>query len=146
MTRHLVLLFTVLVLAPLAASAQTTKPSNCPAASLCESLHQQYLLASKGDKQATKEFLVLFMKLVPKYDCMRSFDTAPVPAIWLCGDDIQFEAYCQFVADSEDRDLKRFFASPEFRSVLDGAVAEFYYKRSEEAEQKLKSPPKPRTK
>ena len=78
-------------------------------------------------------------KLLSKYDCKRSFDTMPVPAIWLFG--AAMEDYIkllyqlasgknrtfagQWFAD-ERRKARVIFLSPEFRAVLDGAMAEEY--------------------
>ncbi len=79
-------------------------------------------------------------KLFPKYDCKRSFDTGPVPAIWLF--DAAFEDYIKLLYElatgknrtfdgkwfaKEKAKARTILLSPEFRAVLDGHMAEEYF-------------------
>jgi hypothetical protein len=78
--------------------------------------------------------------LFPRYECMRSFDTDPVPAIWLFGaageDYIEMLYQLALGTDGiygsnwfskEHTTAREVFLSPEFKAVLDGALAENYY-------------------
>jgi len=86
----------------------------------------------------------LFIDSIPallgKYDCKRSFDTQPVPALWLF--DAAAEDYIQLIYQMasksnpvfneqwfmrESVDAEKIFLSPEFKLVLDGHMAEEYY-------------------
>ena len=77
--------------------------------------------------------------LFPKYDCQRSFDTAPVPAIWLFGaasEDYYRLLYHLAIGKKGIFDshlfseacekAKKIFLGDEFEEVLDGAIAEEY--------------------
>ena len=91
-------------------------------------------------------FVDNFKEILLKYDCKRSFDTAPVPALWLFG--AAYEDYIDLIyelskrpANKERRDwfdagkrAKEIFLSGEFRSVLDGHMAEEYFPLIEQLE------------
>jgi len=85
-------------------------------------------------------FLEKLEQILPRYDCKRSFDTGPVPAIWLFG--AASEDYIRLLYElasgsnpmysdnwfaDESARAKAIFLSEEFRAVLDGAMAEEYY-------------------
>ena len=85
-------------------------------------------------------FLDRVVTLFPRYNCKRSFDTDAVPAIWLF--DAASEDYIKLIYDlatkknpifegqwfiKESAQAKKIFLSPEFRSILDGHLAEDYY-------------------
>jgi hypothetical protein len=85
-------------------------------------------------------FLGSIVTLFPRYNCKRSFDTEPVPAIWLF--DAASEDYIKLIYElatqsnpifegqwfaKEAVQAKEIFLSPEFKSVLDGHMAEDYY-------------------
>ncbi len=88
-------------------------------------------------------FLGEFRSLIPTYDCRRSFDTGPVPALWLA--EAALEDYVRLafkLAKREDsfsnpeyvsvaREARALVVSKEFRSVLDGSLAEEYLPVSE---------------
>ena len=78
--------------------------------------------------------------LFPKYNCMRSFDNEPVPAIWLF--DAASEDYIQLIYEMASRSnpifndqsfknevaqAKEIFLSQQFKQILDGHLAEKYY-------------------
>ena len=86
--------------------------------------------------------------LFPRYNCQRSFDTGPVPAIWLFG--AAAEDYHRLLYQlALGRDVKfagkwfeevrgkakAIFLSNDFRSVLDGAIAEEFLPLIEEMKQ-----------
>ncbi len=85
-------------------------------------------------------FVKSIVTLFPKYNCMRSFDTEPVPALWLF--DAASEDYIKLLYEmasgknkmfndmrfsNETFIAKEIFLSQEFREVLDGHIAEKYY-------------------
>ena len=85
-------------------------------------------------------FVKKVVELFPRYNCKRSFDTSPVPAIWLF--DAASEDYVQLIYElatkskpvfdgkwfePESSQAKKIFLSSEFKSVLDGHLAEKYY-------------------
>ena len=91
----------------------------------------------------------LFVEKIPllfhKYNCQRDFDTAPVPAIWLFGATAEdyYELLYQLAigkkgtfdsrwfSNAHDK-AREIFLSDDFKSVLDGAIAEEYYPLIEE--------------
>jgi hypothetical protein len=77
----------------------------------------------------------VFQQLVPKFDCQRSFDDAPVPALWLA-DDAALEDYVHLLSRLKTPPAKALFGSAAFRAVLDGALAEEYGPLSHKSEQK----------
>jgi hypothetical protein len=85
-------------------------------------------------------------ELAPRYDCKRSFDTAPVPAVWVCDEmsrglyPTPMEKAAETLSKLKSKKGRRFFASPEFRSTLDGDIAEQYLSKSEAAAKKAKQP------
>ncbi len=113
----------------------------CPAPALCADLEKNYL-ACRFNTHAKEclEFIQILKHLSPIYDCSRSFDRGHVPAIWLCGQNRRKggasydEAYYNLLSKLRLKEAKEYFASPLFRSVLDGAMAEEYYERSEKLE------------
>jgi hypothetical protein len=106
----------------------------CPAPTVLPILERAYQSCASSRRQCTL-FVEAFREVIPRYDCKRDFDTAPVPAIWLAGDR-QFEKYVALVARLRTPGARKLFASPEFRSVLDGDVAEQYGNRSRAAERR----------
>ena len=75
-----------------------------------------------------------------KYDCKRSFDTSPVPAIWLF--DAASEDYIRLIYEMASQrnpifegkwfkkeviTAKEVFLSQNFKSILDGHMTEEYY-------------------
>ena len=106
----------------------------CPAGRLLPGFDASYHECSNGFQNGScGKFVQTFTQLLPKFDCQRSFDTAPVPAIWLAND-AAFEDYVRLLSKLKQPDARRLFASPEFRAVLDGATAEEYVPLSLKAE------------
>lgn len=127
----------------------------CPAPKLLPILDAAYHSCRHYADGSCERFVETFRKLLPKYDCQRSFDGDSVPAIWLSSDG-EMDDYVDLLwrmSSSRDQmfanesfpkekeaiaEAKRLFASEEFRSVLDGALAEEYEPRSKKLETQLK--------
>jgi hypothetical protein len=122
--------------------AQDVTPVPCPAQQLCPLIAAQFTTCTKEhDRTACRAFVESFRKLTARYDCRRSLDTAPVPAAWLCEQtdpkgDVLFR-YIDLLRSLDSLEAKRFFASPQFRGILDGHLAETYLKQSLEQEKRL---------
>ena len=122
----------------------------CPAEHLCPVLEKAYQ-DCKSSKERTRcvEFVETMRKLSPLYDCQRSFDSTPtvnyiVPALWICGethrenDEPVTDQYLEFLSKLRLPEARAYFASKEFRRVLDGHYAEMYLEASEKLESELK--------
>ena len=85
-------------------------------------------------------FIKTLEQILPRYDCKRSFDTSPVPAIWLFGAASKdyIELLYELASGADPMYSSNWFAdvsasarviflSEEFRAVLDGTMAEEYY-------------------
>ena len=119
----------------------------CPAVHLCPNLERYYQACKQTHQLAECDaFVATFRKLTPKYDCQRSFDHTPtadytVPAVWVCKE-IQedrpqravLEEYIELLRKLKSNDARHFFASAEFRNVLDGYLAEEHRDASLRAE------------
>jgi len=120
----------------------STETMECPAKSLLPKLDYAYHECSNGYANGScDEFVRVFEELIPEYNCQRSFDNAPVPAIWLAGS-APLEDYIEliyhlainkdgfydyFKYDRAKSEAKRMFTSDEFfLTVIDGALAEEY--------------------
>ena len=157
-----IFLFTAFIAAPLRVPLNVTgtfalegqSSVTCPASKLLPALDAAYHVCSHGfdNYDSCESFVQTFGQLLPKYDCRRSFDNDPVPAVWLAGD-AELDDYVHLLwrlSSSPDKmiaasqfskeisDAKKLFSSKEFRNVLDGELAEDYMARSEELERKLK--------
>lgn len=132
-------------------SAAVAQPT-CPASTVLPELDAAYHACGHYADENCHNFIAAFKKVTGRYDCKRSFDTGPgsVPAIWLAGDGAledyvhlvwllstkkQFKSKLYRGVDVEARD---FFASSEFRGVLDGALAEEYSEKSRAMASSLK--------
>ena len=57
----------------------------CPSQELCPKFIATINSCSANHKsKSCDDFVNTFRKLTPRFDCQRSFDTNPVPAVWLC--------------------------------------------------------------
>ncbi|WP_426701362.1 hypothetical protein ACPPVV_18735 [Rhodanobacter sp. Col0626] len=83
------------------------------------------------------KFVQIFAQLLPKFDCQRPFDTAPVPALWI-GNSAAFEDYVHLLSHLKSPEAIELFSSAQFRAVLDGAMAEEYVPLSLKAERALR--------
>jgi len=115
----------------------------CPAKELCPLLDQAFESCYTTKKEEVCSiYIQIFKKLVDNYDCQRSFDNTPtkkyiVPAYWIC-DASKSWAYIELLSKLELPEAQEFFASSEFRSILDGEIAEGFIDLSLERERKLK--------
>ncbi|HUK12824.1 MAG TPA: hypothetical protein VLW17_05935 [Thermoanaerobaculaceae bacterium] len=125
--------------------AQDVTPAPCPAQQLCPLIAAQFTTCAKERGQAAcAAFVASFRKLAGTYDCKRPFDTAPVPAAWLCEQadpkrDILFQ-YIDLLRSLHTLEASVFFASAEFRGMLDGHLAEIYLKESLDQQKRLAQP------
>ncbi len=117
----------------------------CPSEELCPQMEKEYQECYKNrQSSACTAFLQTFKKLLPTYDCHRSFDTDSVPAVWLCegqrADDKrgELEDYVELLSQLKTQESNRLFGSEKFRQILDGALAEDYYDKSVKVEKKMK--------
>ena len=123
----------------------------CPATRLCPDLEKYYQACkSENEPNVCNSFVATFRKLAGKYDCQRSFDHTPtadyiVPAVWVCREGLNigetrsiFEEYIVFLQKLNSGEARCFFASPEFRGILDGEYAELFYEKSLSAEKTIK--------
>jgi hypothetical protein len=110
----------------------------CPAKVLLPKLDLAYHQCNNGNEKSCKTFVALFRQALPEYDCQRDFDKDYlVPALWLA--DAADEDYIRLLSKLELPEARLLFASPEFREVLDGALAEEYEPLSLRAEKQLKA-------
>ena len=122
----------------------------CPARRLCPDLDKYYQTCSRTHaSEACDSFVKIFRQLVPKYDCQRSFDHTPtkdytVPAVWVCGEILAargerpiFEESIKLLQELRSNDARSFFGSADFRSILDGELAETYPGTSLQAEKDM---------
>jgi hypothetical protein len=115
----------------------------CPAKELCPLLDQAFEGCYTTKKEGVCSiYIQIFKKLVDNYDCQRSFDNTStekysVPAYWIC-DALKSWAYLELLSKLELPEAQKFFASSEFRSMLDGETAEGFLDLSLERERKLK--------
>ena len=124
-------------------SIAVAKAEQCPFPDIYIEFDRSYHQCINGQVRkgvSCDRFVENIEKLFPRYDCKRSFDTAPVPAIWLF--DVAMEDYIKLLYELASSKNKTFdgqwftkektkaraiFLSPEFRAVLDGHMAEEYY-------------------
>jgi hypothetical protein len=119
------------------------KTKSCPASTLCLKIHDQYKRAKAGDTKARDNFVELLETAFPKYDCKRSYDRNPVPAVWLCEEvpgivSTDVENWFFSLSRTPTRKARELYASNRFRAVLDGALAELFFDDSLKAEKELK--------
>jgi hypothetical protein len=113
--------------------------STCPAERLLPKLDSAFQTC-KANRGTCSEFIDVLNQLLPRYDCRRPHDTAPVPAIWLAGDD-RLEAYFSLLSKLKTVAARSVFGSSPFRDALDGHLAEEYFEKSIAVQMKLESKP-----
>ena len=123
-----------------APAEMTTFNQVCPAPELLPRLEAEYQSCLREQRAGCDAFVDTYRKLLPEYDCQRSFDATPrvnyiVPAIWLSRD---HEKYVALLSKLKSKSARGLFASPEFRRTLDGYVAEMYLEKSEALERELR--------
>jgi hypothetical protein len=98
----------------------------CPAPALLPQLDANYHECHRGFQNGScDKFVDLFRRLLPRSDCQRSFDTGPVPALWLA-DSAAMEDYVHLLSRLNTPKAKALFGSAAFREILNGALAEEY--------------------
>lgn len=116
---------------------------NCPFPGMYIEIDRSYHECANGYVKEGANcdlFLEKIEKLFPRYNCKRSYDTAPVPAIWLFGaaseDYIKLlyelaagvnKPFNNKLFEKQRVRAKEIFLSPNFRSVLEGYLAEEYF-------------------
>lgn len=131
------------VFAKAAPLGMTQFNKSCPAPAECEKLREaQNQCRSKAGEvhEACHEFIQIYRRLLPEYDCERPEDYNPqqpqvVPALWLCQN---FEEATQWLSQMKSKGARRLFGSENFRRILDGDMAEAYLAKSKQVEQTLK--------
>jgi hypothetical protein len=109
----------------------------CPARDLLPKLDLAYHRCNNGHSESCGPFVSLFRQALPEYDCHREFDQDyVVPVLWLA--DAAEEDYIRLLSRLQLPAARQLFASPEFREVLDGSLAEEYGPLSRKADKKLK--------
>jgi len=115
----------------------------CPAKEFCPKLNQFYhSCKEKRDPDICVNYVKTLKKLIPVYDCQRLYDRTPtknyiVPAFWLC-DSSKLWNYTKFLSELDFIEAQNLFSSPEFRSVLDGELAEGFYEMSYQRQKSIK--------
>ncbi len=103
---------------------------DCPAKQLCPVLvkNMQQCTTRPGSKSCDV-FIDTARHLTPRHQCRREFDRSPVPAIWICDEMMKssvLEDVMHLLKRTKTKSARQFYRSSEFRSVLDGALAEEY--------------------
>lgn len=120
-------------------SKQKEKPFEyCEAHSNCSDFRDYEAKCRTGQNEKDcREFVGLFEKLAVKNDCRRKFDKEPVPSVWICDEDVEettfpklFERSAKTLSKLKYPFARKFYGSKEFRSTLDGAVAEDHSEES----------------
>lgn len=109
----------------------------CPANELLPKLDLAYHRCNNGRQESCESFVTFFRQALPEYDCQRDFDKDYVVSVlWLA--DAADEDYTRLLSRLKLPHAQQLFASPEFRDVLGGALAEEYGPLSRKAEKGLK--------
>ena len=118
----------------------------CPSNNLFPEFDRSYHECSHGFANKSCDlFVELFEKLIPEYDCQRSFDSTKdkkyiVPAIWLFGSSAledyvnllyklasnKDKMYSDVFFHSAKEAARNIFISDKFTKILDGHLAEEY--------------------
>ncbi len=115
------------------------KMSICKDHEFCQPLREFEAKCREEKKEKDcKNFVLFFEKLAVITDCTRSFDKKHiVPSIWLCDQDSVEASYPKLAERSANTlsQLKfsfaqKFYRSKEFRSILDGELAEQHRQKS----------------
>lgn len=114
-------------------SLVSVSQANCPTAHLLNELYiADAQCSATKSSDACPRFIDLFEELIPAHNCRRSFDSKPVPAIWLAGNG-QLEQYVAHLSKMKSKNAVALFSSSKFRAILDGSLAEEYAPLSERA-------------
>jgi hypothetical protein len=118
---------------------------SCPELVLCPKIIKLEKECSENyEEDYCTEFVETYKKLTTRSTCMRSFDTSPVPAIWVCGKENEYPSVFSHsnvlleMLSLKFSIAKKFFESNQFRDILSGESAEAYTNRSLALENELK--------
>ena len=115
----------------------------CPAKKICPDLDKEYQSCKDNSNLvACLKYIETLKKLIPIYDCQRPFDHTPekdyiVPAFWLCNERKLWD-YIELLSNLTIKEAQELFSSSNFRSILDGELAEGFYYLSVKREKALK--------
>jgi hypothetical protein len=121
---------------------------NCPDAKYFARIQKAYkeCVAHPKDNKKIIAFVDLLEHVMHKYDCRRSYDSAPVPAWWMCDrgtgglcNEEDVNKWFTFISKSRNMYARKLFASTLFRSTLDGESAEQFSEDSVKVERELAS-------
>lgn len=101
---------------------------SCPAPAECSKMSEAQDRCADKRIGACREFVRIYKKLLPEYDCQRPQDAQAepkliVPAIWLCEN---HESALEFLSHLNTRAARYLFHSEALRDSLDGDLAERY--------------------
>jgi len=118
----IMLAFSLDLLAKTAPSEMKVFNQACPAPKLCSIVTRLHARCIKNKKDCDL-FVYEFAKLLPEYDCQRSFDVTPkekyiVPALWMCSNR---EELLDFISRLQTPNSRRLFGSGKLRAALMGA-------------------------
>jgi len=103
---------------------------DCPAKQLCPVLMQNmHQCTTRPGSKSCDVFIDTARRLTPRHQCRREFDHSPVPAIWVCDEMMKssvLQDMMHLLKRMKTKSARQFYRSSEFRSVLDGALAEAY--------------------
>ena len=88
-----------------------------------------------NDEKKADVFVKLFEKALPTYDCMRDYDSSPVPAWWLSNNG---ELWINHLSNLKTKKAKKLYGSSSLRNTLDGEIAEIHLEKSLQVEKELK--------
>lgn len=149
MRKYIVVLSIVMLTASVVFAKEAPKDMTkfndlCPAEELCPLLDVSFKSCKSSEKeQVCSIYVEIFKNLVDVYDCQRPFDNTDdkkfiVPAVWLC-DETKLWGYIELLSKLRFNDAQEFFASSEFRSILDGMYSEGFMDLSLEREKSLRN-------
>jgi hypothetical protein len=111
---------------------------SCEERKLCPELEDSFSKCKYDEKEEEcRRFIDTFRKLSGTTTCKRSFDTRPVPSVWVCDEGKSYPGTFTNAASFLDELIVKygfalnFYSSDEFRSNLDGETAEAYRAKSE---------------
>lgn len=92
----------------------------CPAPAECSKLNEAQERCAAKKSSGCRDFVRIYKKLIPEYDCQRPEDTQSepkqiVPAIWLCE---TYDSALDFLSKLETKDAKQLYGSESLKESL----------------------------
>src|SRR5205814_87226 len=109
-------------------STQILVADDCPTPKLCSDIYNSKEACEKKNKKQCDAFLEALKESFKQDQCKKG------PTLWLCAG---FDEYLDYLSKMKSKKAQYIYASPEFRMVLDGAVAETHLKKSKALAKKL---------